>query len=292
MGRNITYEYNDKSSDTNFQYYGYSAFANISSTTLSVTIGPKVTRIQPYSFYGCAGLSKVTINSDITSIGNNAFNGCAILDSIEIPETVSTIGNSAFANCKKLKAITIPASVTSIENYAFNGCTGMKTLELEDGENELSLGYNSFNDYWNDKQKGLFRDCGIETLYVGRNITYEYNDKSSDTNFQYYGYSAFANISTLTTVTINVSEGVSAFTIGKYAFKGCSNINSATFKTPKGETWGWYTSSSGTATTGTTVDVSTTTAAASVLKNLGENYLHGKQREVVTIEVQAPEATL
>ena len=260
-----------------YSEYGYSAFGNIQSSSFSVTIGPKVTKIQSYSFYGCAGLSKVTINSDITSIGSNAFNGCTILDNITIPETVTVIGDSAFTNCKKLKKITIPASVTSIGHYAFNGCTGLKTLELEDGEEELTLGNNDI--YWSGG-KGLFRDCPIEELHLGRNIDYlEYSDTSADVDFQEYGYSAFANISTLTTVNINVPTGLNSFTIGKYAFKGCTGINNATFTTPEGETWTWFKSSLGSvSSSGTTVDVSNTTDAAYVLKNLGESYLHGKKQ--------------
>ena len=278
LGRNLNYiEYSDTSTDVSYSEYGYSAFGNIQSSSFSVTIGPKVTKIQSYSFYGCAGLSKVTINSDITSIGSNAFNGCTILDNITIPETVTVIGDSAFTNCKKLKKITIPASVTSIGHYAFNGCTGLKILELEDGEEELTLGNNDI--YWSGG-KGLFRDCPIEELHLGRNIDYlEYSDTSADVDFQEYGYSAFANISTLTTVNINVPTGLNSFTIGKYAFKGCTGINNATFTTPEGETWTWFKSSLGSvSSSGTTVDVSNTTDAAYVLKNLGESYLHGKKQ--------------
>ena len=279
LGRNLDYiEYSDTSADVAFSEYGYSAFGNLQSSSFSVTIGPKVSKIQAYSFYGCAGLSKVTINSDITSIGSNAFNGCTILDSITIPETVTVIGSGAFTNCKKLKKITIPACVTSIGHYAFNGCTGLKTLVLEDGEEELTLGNNVI--HWNGG-KGLFRDCPIEELYLGRNLNYlDYSDTSTDVDFSDYGYSAFANISTLTTVNINVPFGLDSFTIGKYAFKGCTGINSATFTTPEGETWTWFESSLGSISSGgTTVDVSTTSDAASVLKNLGEYYLHGKKQE-------------
>ena len=117
-------------------------------------------------------------------------------------------------------------------------------------------------------------------MYLGRNIDYlEYSDTSADVDFLEYGYSAFANISTLTTVNISVPAGVDSFTIGKYAFKGCTGINNATFTTPEGESWTWFKSSLGSITSsGTTVDVSNTTDAAYVLKNLGESYLHGKKQ--------------
>ena len=195
---------------------------------------------------------------------------------------VKTIGAGAFYECTKLKTLTIPASVTSIGNFAFNGCTGLSVLRLEDGEETLTLGYNKYdnNSVGGWEGRGLFRDCPLESLYLGRNIEYaDYNDKSPEASYHYYGYSAFANISTLTTVNINVPTGLNSFTIGKYAFKGCTGINNATFTTPEGESWTWFKSSLGSvSSSGTTVDVSTTTAAASVLKNLGESYLHGKKQ--------------
>ena len=282
LGRNIEYEaYNDKSPEARYDYYGYSAFANIQSTTFSVEIGSKVTCIQPHLFYGCESLSSVTIDDDalIDSIGDGAFDGCKNLVSFEIPNMVTRIGTNAFSGSIKLKIIKIPGSVTSIGDYAFNGCTGLHTLSLEDGEENITLGYNNYNGY-RDQGKGLFRDCPLENLYLGRNIEYEaYNDKSPEARYDYYGYSAFANISTLTTVNINLPTGLNSFTIGKYAFKGCTGINNATFTTPEGETWTWFKSSLGSvSSSGTTVDVSTTTAAASVLKNLGESYLHGKKQ--------------
>ena len=284
LGRNIEYaDYNDKSPEAPCHYYGWSAFANIESANLSVEIGSKVTSIQVNSFSGCESLSSVKIDSgaQIYSIGKYAFETCKITE-FEIPCMVKKIGNGAFYGCTKLKTLTVPASVASIGNYAFNGCTGLSMLRLEDGEETLTLGYNKYDDnsYGGWEGRGLFRDCPLESLYLGRNIEYaDYNDKSPDASCHYYGYSAFTNISTLTTVNINVPAGVNSVTIGKYAFKGCTGINNATFTTPEGESWTWFKSSLGSvSSSGATVDVSTTTAAASVLKNLGESYLHGKKQ--------------
>lgn len=298
LGRNIEYaDYSDKSTDAPFRDYGYSAFAN--TTPLSVEIGPKVINIQPYSFYGCEGLSTVTINNSakIKSIGHNAFHDCTNLTEINIPSNVTTIEYSAFQNCtsltninipssvtkiessvfngcKVLKEIVIPSSVTSIGNYTFNECTGLKKLTLEDGDEPLTLGYNLlYKQYYNDGE-GLFRDCRLESLYLGRNIEYaDYNDKEGGASFKTYGYSAFTDIQTLTTVTINVPEGVTSFLIGKYAFKGCTGITSATF-TPSTN---WYNSSSSSMSGGTAVSVSDENEAVNVLKSMGENYLYWKK---------------
>lgn len=272
LGRNIEYaDYNDKSTDAQFYAYGYSAFANIQSTNMSVTIGPKVTRIQAYSFFGCEGLSSITIDSmaQITSIERNAFDGCKNLVRIEIPTMVSKIGFGTFAGCSKLKSLSIPKSVISIGNKAFNGCIGLTTLTIEDGDEALVLGYNNYNsNAYSTDQKGLFRDCILESLYLGRNIEYaEYNDKSSDTSFYAFGYSAFANITSLTNVTINVPENVSSFMIGYNAFTGCTGISKVTF-TPDTN---WTRSASGTGSNKESVDVQN--EAVSILKSTDTYYL-------------------
>ena len=274
LGRNIEYaDYNDKASDTPFYKFGYSAFAYIQSTDMSVVIGPKVTSIQAYSFFGCEGLSSVTIDSmaQITAIEKSAFDGCKNLASIEIPPMVTKIGDSAFNVCARLKSFIIPKSVTRIGNFVFNGCTGLATLKIEDGDESLTLGYNYFRDVSYDAgQKGLFRDCILENLYLGRNIEYaDYNDKSSEVPFYKYGYSAFANITSLTTVTINVPEKVSSFMIGIYAFKGCSGISKVTFTPDTNWSHTYY----GNGLNKESVDVQNETDAASILKSTDTYYL-------------------
>ena len=120
--------------------------------------------------------------------------------------SVTSIGSYAFAYCW-LTSIVIPNSVTGIGNQAFEGCTSLKDLRIEDGEGTLSLGYNS-------SYEGLFYDCPLETLYLGRDLSYNTDG--------YYGYSPFYGKSTLKSVTI----GNSVTSIGEYAFLGCSGLTS------------------------------------------------------------------
>ncbi len=155
--------------------------------------------------------SSITKNGNtysVTSIGEGVFSNCTGLTSVTIPNSVTSIGESAFAGCTGLTSIEIPNSVTSVGNYAFNGCTGIKNVRIEDGDTKLNLGKNGF--------KGLFYYCPLESLYLGRNLNYS----------EYYGdgYSPFALITTLTSVTI----GDNVNSLNTFLFKDCSNLNAIT----------------------------------------------------------------
>ena len=203
--------------------FGSSAFSGCSSLT-SVTIPNSVTSIGDYAFAYCSGLTSVTICNGVTSIGNDAFRGCSSLTSVTIPNSVTSIGDSAFYNCSGLTSVTIPESVTIIGKYAFDNCTSLKELQIEDGELTLSLGYNYYNT--SGTGEGLFYDCPLETLYLGRNIKYtDYSSSYPYTSYpQRYGYSAFYNTTTLKSVTI----GNSVTSIGSSAFKDCSSLTEVT----------------------------------------------------------------
>lgn len=78
----------------------------------------------------------------------------------------------------------------------------------------MSLGYKYYVS--SGTGKGLLSDCPLETLYLGRDISYDTSNHG--------GYSPFYGNTTLASVTI----GNSVKTIGSYAFQGCSGLNSVT----------------------------------------------------------------
>ena len=193
---------------------GWGAFSGCYYLT-SVVIGNSVKWIENHAFRSCSGLTSVVIGNSVTSIGEGAFHYCNDLTSIEIPNSVTSIGVGAFEDCFGLASITIPNSVESIGDQAFDNCKSLKDLRIEDGEGTLSLGCNSYSNDINSYGvgEGLFYDCPLETLYLGRNLSYNTDDWG-------YGFSPFYKKTTLTSVTI----GSSVESIGKYAFDSCSSL--------------------------------------------------------------------
>lgn len=227
---------------------GSFAFWNC-STLSSVTIPNSVTSIEHSAFSGCSSLTSVTIPNSVTSIGGFAFGRCSALTKfifedgentlaiggvlfeinsleevylgrtlstnnapfrnqsklkkITIGNSVTEIGSSAFRDCSTLTSIIIPNSVTKIGVYAFEGCNALTKVVFEDGENTLKV----------EGKTCLFKDCRLEEVYLGRNLSYEkiYNGNS---------YSPFCGQSKLEKLTI----GKSVTTIDEYTFDGCSAL--------------------------------------------------------------------
>ena len=100
----------------------------------------------------------------VKKIEEKAFSNYAGLTSIELPTKLDSIGRGAFYNCG-IESISIPGNTRYIENGAFFWCNNLKNVVFEDGTEELALSgvyYGSLN--------GIFFQCPINTLYLGRNI--------------------------------------------------------------------------------------------------------------------------
>ena len=138
---------------------------NISSVTYQgITFNVK--NVMPYLAYGNKYVE--TLSVDIES---------------DVPE-------QAFYNCIGIKSVNLSEKVTGIGDNVFCGCTSLKTVLIDDGEAELSLGsYGS---------SPLFASCPLDSVYIGRNITYP---TASDK-----GYSPFYNNKSLRTIVLADKE--------------------------------------------------------------------------------------
>ena len=225
---------------------GKAAFVNCTGLD-SIVIPDNVTVIGNDVFNGCSALKSVIIPNGVTSIGNNAFQNCKSLTSVTIPNSVTSLGVYAFYYCENLqtiqlsqsltviksytfsncglKEISIPGSVTSIENQAFTSCSSLENLVFEDSEKTLNLGCNkdSGTDY--TQGQGLFYNCPIQTLYIGRNLSYN-TSKSC-------GYSPFCGLETNAWGTVlqngkisSVAFGDKVTNIGERLLAGNPNLKS------------------------------------------------------------------
>ncbi len=220
----------------------------------AVVVGDGVTSLGNYCFSDCKSLSELTLSDNVTEIGNDAFSnsglktfscpseltslggyafcGCESLTEVKINGKLTALSSYLFSGCSSLAGLSIPANVKSVGDNAFRGCTSFATLVIENDTDVLTLGSNG--------SSPLFKDCPLDSVYVGTHISYETSSS--------YGYSPFYRNATLRTVSIgdNVREvydnefygctglktaivGENVAKIGNYAFSGCSSMESFLF---------------------------------------------------------------
>ena len=232
------------------------------SSLKSITLHENVNSIKGnYTFYNCTNLHKIINYSNLSlSVGSSEYGSIAFYaksvvnmkelinidnfqfltsdgihylvnytgqdSSIILPNNYNgenyTIGKCAFFDCSAISSISIPNKVTAIESYAFDNCTSLKNIIFEDGENTLTLGYNHYDSYYGGQ--GLFFDCPLESIYIGRNLTYpDSEDNYSDNS---YGYSPFYAKEKLTSVFFGKCDSI--ISIKNCMFSGCYNLTNIT----------------------------------------------------------------
>ena len=123
-----------------------------------------------------------------TTVGKYTFYNCKELtwDAVALPQSVKTISEGAFQYCTKFTNLVIKPHITTIDNYAFVGCNAITGVTIEEGDETLTLGYN-YNS--SNGGKGLFYDCPLYSVFIGRPLSYSAGKS--------YGYSPFAQSTTL-----------------------------------------------------------------------------------------------
>lgn len=226
-------------------------FENCTGLT-SLTIPNTINRIGNNAFNGCEALREIIIEdgNNVLSLGSRDYGyaagyplffevplevlylgrnvaypysyfnyspfGISSLSEVKIGALVTRLNKDMFNNCAGLKSLTIPNTVMSIEEGVFRGCVNLQHIYIEDGNEILKLGCNNYSRGNVAAGQGLFYDCPIETLYLGRDI--DYGDDV------HYGFSPFYNRTKLT--EINISQNVTG--IGKHAFDSCTGLKNVT----------------------------------------------------------------
>jgi len=246
----------DLNSITTVPSYCFSGCTELASITGNITT------VGTNAFYGCSKLKTITLSS-ITTIKTNGFYGCTSLPEVINMANVKTLESGAFTNCSQITQISFE-SLTSLSEGVFSGCTGLKsitslgnitTIPSQSFNNCKSLssvnlknittinssafeGCTSLTQLSNTSKvrtvgEKAFKNCGLQSLSMSYLITVEKEAFIGNTNLKtinainlsFIGDYAFNELTNLTTVTLSNSGE----TLGKYAFDGCTSLNSLTF---------------------------------------------------------------
>ena len=163
-----------------------------------------------------------------TVISGDSYSGDIVIPSLASYSgdeyKVIRVNDGAFRNCTKVNSVTIPESVTLVEHGAFDGCTSMSQLILKDGEEILSMDGVTTN----GGTSCTFSDCPLESIYIGRNLTYRTADNYTNRDPI---YSPFAQIMTLRSVYIsdavtNIPHSLFYHCEGLESVEGMKNVQS------------------------------------------------------------------
>ncbi len=157
------------------------------------------------------------IKADVVNIFNNNATDFNILagtlikysgaaTKVIIPDVVKVIGDRAFFGCYGLTSVIIPYGVTSIGIEAFSGCSGLTDVIIPNSV--TSIGASAF-----DKCSGL-------TAMTIQNIQKKFVIAITDFIIQDETLKKYNGAAT----KVIIPNGVTC--IGKYAFEGCTGLNS------------------------------------------------------------------
>lgn len=174
-----------------------SAFMRCVSLT-NVTYPGQLVSLGSSSYRDCTKLrttifNNTTIDNNKLVLNNYTFSGCTLLKNVTFPNHLYKINNYVYEKCPSLNTLSFPMNLISIGNYVFANTPNLANIRFENSSQVITLGYGAADAggaYL--KSAPLFSNSSLNTLYIGRNITYE----ASST----YGYSPFYNQSSLTDV--------------------------------------------------------------------------------------------
>lgn len=175
-------------------------------TLTSIKLPTNLTKIDRYSFSGCAQITgTLTIPSSVSSIGDEAFKDCKSFSGpLTIPASVLTIGSTAFAGATGFTDVFIPATTTSIGTYSFS-------------DTPMKIHVNAANPSYRSKDSILFNKALTTLLSAPTSTAGKYVIPSTVTTI---GSSAFQNCFLISEIVL--PPGLT--TIGDAAFYNCSGL--------------------------------------------------------------------
>ena len=175
-------------------------------TLTSVKLPNNLTKIDRYSFSGCAQITgTLNIPSGVSSIGDEAFKDCkGFAGSLTIPASVITLGSTAFAGASGFSDVFIPATTTSIGTYCFS-------------DTPMKIHVNAANPSFRSKDSILFNKTMTSLMSAPTSTIGKYVIPSTVTTI---GSSAFQNCFLITEIVLPPA----LTTIGDAAFYNCAGL--------------------------------------------------------------------
>ncbi len=252
VGRNLKYQDQGKQNRRH-----QAPFYQAPCEGIKVKIGPSVTTIPEYCFYGKTGGGVVELDltnaTSLKTIASNAFQNNQLLPEVKISNSSPDLGiySLAFDGCNALHTVVIISGSNSISNNAFSNCPNLLTIIFLADKSPSSFGFPSnpfiyaknqavMNDlknhygnkdriilYPNDmmlrytttdgKVAGKMSDCLLNTYDRGTGTMYFSKPLSAISE------DAFSNCGNLLSVTI----ADKVYNIEEDAFGGCDNLRTA-----------------------------------------------------------------
>lgn len=185
---------------------GNNVFANCTSMQSATIVAKGKTTLGNSVFTDCTSLENAHLGDGVTETGTYIFKNDSSLVSVKLSASCPWLKEGLFYHCDALPAITIPAIVTKMDTKMFAYCSSLKEVTFEDNSELLTMGYGA-----SDSGNGLFRDCPVEKLNLGRWLSYDTGSPS---------HAPFYSIATLKDIVFGQHVGL----VDKYMFSYCTGL--------------------------------------------------------------------
>lgn len=187
------------------------AFANTGLTFVNVPNSQ--TNIDPNVFRNCPNLCiNIEKGVDPILIKKSRTFRC---NKVYIGRPISYVGTSSYTNLfDSISELAIDYEIKVLSDEMFKYAKNLKVLSIGNGESVLKIGYLENSGYYDSRGKGLFYNLPLDSVYIGRPISYDVA--------KCYGYSPFADVKTLRHLTLDCNNINT--TLMPYFFENCNSL--------------------------------------------------------------------